>query len=287
MQKKTNLIEVGCSLFYQTYSVLLLGNKKSSSYYLSRKGVACFGDVFIHINRTKETDSKIKAAKLRVLIGIDPKINTTDNHDNFCVLSRDEIYQWLNELTYFFSDHSLSYKVSEKKVGERNFIEVIIKIYNLHAYYIKWLLTYIRLLSEQPCSWVLREAFTLKQTVEDFKELPLLSVFMFIWSFLRGYHAFSAGSLTPMYFEPLSFDAIKKALEEKPKNNCGVDKWFEDSFRGKRRPIDLQSYSTKILERFISKELVNKEVLEGIIPKSTFEAYQELLKIIQNKKKEE
>lgn len=277
-------LNVSCLSFYQTYSVLVLGSKKNTKTYLKRKEAACFSDVFWFVRGTNIT--KIKAAKLRVLIGVDPKVNTTKNLNNLCILTREEVYQWLDELSVFFSENSLSYRILEKEEDEIGFIEVVVKVYNLPTYYIKWILTYIRLLSESPCNWVLKEVFTLKQKVEEFKELPLLSVFMFIWSFMGGWHAFSASGGNRCFI-PRSFEYIKKALTVPIRNSTAVEEWFIKNFE----KVSYSLYDSfwvscakDIRMRFHDSDIINQEILKEGINEEALNRYLKFLELIKQTK---
>lgn len=275
------LLNVSCLRYYQSYSVLTLGSKKSDSTYIKRVGAACFSNAFSWVNCTKI--SKVRVAKLRVFVGVDPDANTVKNLDNLCILTREEIYQWLDELSVLFSGKSLSYRIFEKKVDRIDFIEVVIKVYNLPTYYIKWILTYIRLLSESPCNWVLKEVFTLKQKVEEFKELPLLSVFMFIWSFIGSRHAFSAAG-AGMCFVPNSFEYLKKALKESPQTNTAVDSWFTKVFKKVSYPITDRPCASTISERFYDPNIINQEILKECINEDALNRYRKFLKLIKQTK---
>lgn len=274
-------LKLSCLGFYQTYSVLILGSKKSDSTYIKREGAACFADAFRFVRNTKHT--KVKAVKLRVLIGVDFRANTDRNLDNLCILTREEIYQWLDELSILFSKNSLSYKIFEKKINGIGFIEVVIKAYNLPTYYIKWLLTYIRLLSEGPCNWVLKEVFTLKQKIEEFKELPLLSIFVFVWSFIGSKHAFSVSTIRDCFI-PNSFEELKNALHEIPVNEYAVDSWFTKNFKIVRIPEDLLFYDDEILSRFRNQKIVNQEILKGEISEGALDRYIKFLNLIKQGK---
>lgn len=278
------LLNVSCLSYYQTYSVLALGSKKNTNTYIKRRGAACFSDVFRFVRETKIT--KVKAAKLRVLIGVDLKANTVKNLDNLCILTREEVYQWLDELSVLFSENSLSYRILEKEVDGIGFIEVVVKVYDLPTYYIKWILTYIRLLSESPCNWVLKEVFTLKQKVEEFKELPLLSVFMFIWSFMGGWHAFSASS-GDRCFIPRSFEYLKKALKVSRQGNTSVEEWFIKNFEKvsySLSDISWISCAKDIRMRFRDSNIVNQEILKGCINEDALNRYLKFLELIKQTK---
>lgn len=277
-------LNVSCLRYYQTYSVLVIGSKKNTKTYLKRKEAPCFSDVFRFVRETNIT--KVKAAKLRVLIGVDLKANTIKNLDNLCILTREEVYQWLDELSVLFSENSLSYRILEKEVDGIGFIEVVVKVYNLPTYYIKWILTYIRLLSESPCNWVLKEVFTLKQKVEEFKELPLLSVFMFIWSSMGGYHAFSASGENGCFI-PRSFEYIKKALNEPIRNSTSVEGWFIKNFE----KVSYSLYDSfwvpcakDIKMRFRDSDIVNQEILKECINKDALNRYLKFLELIKQTK---
>lgn len=278
------LLNISCLSFYQTYSVLALGSKKSDSTYIKKVRAACFSNAFSWVGGTKI--SKVRAAKLRVLVGVDPEANTVKNLDNLCILTREEVYQWLDELSVLFSENSLSYRILEKKVGGIGFIEVVVKVYDLPTYYIKWILTYIRLLSESPCNWVLKEVFTLKQKVEEFKELPLLSVFMFIWSFMGGWHAFSA-SRENRCFIPRSFEYLKKALKVSHQGNTSVEEWFIKNFEKvsySLSDISWISCAKDIRMRFRDPNIVNQEILKECINEDALNRYLKFLELIKQTK---
>lgn len=277
-------LNISCLRFYQTYSVLILGSKKNTKTYLKRRGAACFSDVFRFVRETSIT--KVKAAKLRVLVGVDLKANTVKSLDNLCILTKEEVYQWLDELSVLFSENSLSYRILEKEVDGIGFIEVVIKVYNLPTYYIKWILTYIRLLSESPCNWVLKEVFTLKQKVEEFKELPLLSVFMFIWSFIGERHAFSASGRNGCFI-PRSFEYIKEAFNVPIQKSTSVEEWFIKNFERVFYSLYdsfLASCARDIGMRFHNSNIVNQEILKECINEDALNRYLKFLELIKQTK---
>lgn len=278
----------------QTYSAIAVNSKNEISLKVYQRSAACFGTTYGIINRMGRSTSLAKKIRLRVTMYTDPEANIQNNINNVVFLKREQIIQWMDELCVMFQAYGLTYKIIDTQIQRypgssrtpANYfsaIHIVVKAQSISYFWIKWILSYIRLMSETTCSWVLPEAFTLRELIPELKTYPILSTFMFIWSSCQAVHAFTTDLSREglgggcKIFTPRTMDYLIDTISKKYPANGGVDRWHEGNFRPTRFSLTGPSFQEMIRQcwkcRFNDDKYIRECVLVGQIPDNILELY--------------
>lgn len=277
----------------QTYSAIAVNSKNKISLKVYQRSAACFGTTYGIINKMERSTSLAKKIRLRVTMYTDPEANIRNNINNVVFLKREQIIQWMDELCVMFQAYGLTYKIIDTQIrcysssshSPKYFsaIHIVVKAQSISYFWIKWLLSYIRLMSETTCSWVLPEAFTLRELIPELKAYPVLSTFMFIWSSCQAVHAFTANPSREWLrggckiFTPRTMDYLIDTISKKYSAQKGIDRWHEENFRPTRFSSTGLSFQEMIQQcwkrRFNDDKYIRECVLVGQIPDNILELY--------------
>lgn len=300
-----------------SYSVVLVKSSKLC-HRLFRNNDACFASSWSYI-RNSNSPKKYDKVRIRISACTDAKINIECNQDNLVCLKEAQVIEWLDHLCEIFSKYSLTYKIIpatiytgyEYHTGDAlKGIHIVVKAQNIPGFYVKWIMSYVRLIYEGSTSLVLRETFTLRNLIPELKDLPLLSAFMFVNTTGTDTHAFSARvyrkaiqSETRVY-TPRTLESIQKVVNacNFPCPNVYIDKWHEEVFLPRRVPyefaegLDFKEIADKIWYtishpnapktnglapfRFGGKTYVREYVFQDKIPEPIVDLYKAMYKEI-------
>lgn len=259
-------LNVGLLNLRVNYSVVLVKDNKLCRRTF-RNNDACFSSSWSYI---KNSDSPKEYDKVRIRISActDANINILCEQDNLVCLKEVQVIEWLDHLCEIFSKYSLTYKIIpatiytgyEYHTGDAlKGIHIVVKAQNIPGFYVKWIMSYVRLIYEGSTSLVLRETFTLRNLIPELKYLPLLSAFMFVNTTGRDTHAFTAmvtrTAMQPKtcIFTPRTLKSIQKVVNAHnfPDPYVYIDKWHEEVFLPR-------SVSYEFVEKLGFKEIANK-----------------------------
>ena len=283
--------------YIENYSVLAIkkdkryknGGKLVSKIYAHH--AACFAKAYKDVHELSYySDSLItlKSIRLRDTVYIDPDATSVSSYNNFVSLEPEQVVEYMDQLVELFSENNLSYKLIKTKYDKLDALHVIVKAENINAYYIKWILAYIRYMTESPCSWALREAFTLRKELPELKDFPLLSILIFIWSTVGTYHALSLNAGAYIY-APLTFPTLKKCIYKPFRNTWGVDRWFYMYFPNKQILDKWPATNANEIcesaecQRFRHFPYVRKYVCMDQIPEKMIEYYKKMFDTVKDK----
>lgn len=246
-------LNVGLLNLRASYSVVLVKDNKLCRRTFKNND-ACFSSSWAYIknsNSPKEYDK----VRIRISACTDANINILCEQNNLVCLKEVQVIEWLDHLCEIFSKYSLTYKIIpatiytgyEYHTGDAlKGIHIVVKAQNIPGFYIKWIMSYVRLIYESSTSLVLRETFTLRNLIPELKYLPLLSAFMFVNTTGRDTHAFTAmvargaiQSETRVY-TPRTLESIQKVVNARnfPCLGVYIDKWHEEVFLPRRVPYE-------------------------------------------------
>ena len=301
-QVLANMLELS-----QTYSVVILKGRGNLDFKYRANNAVCFGAVFTHVNKRGSSLACSKKIRLRVTMYTDPKANIQNNVNNVVFLKREQIIQWMDELCIMFQAYNLTYKIINTKLSHYvgckplDGIHIVVKAQNIGHFWIKWILSYIRLMSEAPCSFVLPEAFTLRECIPELKAYPVLSTFMFIWSTCTLVHAFTADSNHNSEkgeyraFVPRTMTYLIDAVSKKVAACKSIDNWHKQEFTPKKFVLDPKDYPVSVNlhnlvrecfgkrgeYRFTSNKYIREYVLVGKIPDKILKLYKDCFEKIK------
>lgn len=246
-------LNIGFMNLRANYSVVLVKDGKLC-HRRFRNNDACFSTSWSYI---RNSASPIKYDKVRIRISActDANINILCEQNNLVCLKEVQVIEWLDHLCEIFSKYSLTYKIIpatiytgyEYHTGDAlKGIHIVVKAQNIPGFYIKWIMSYVRLIYESSTSLVLRETFTLRNLIPELKDLPLLSAFMFVNTTGIDTHAFTAmvarGFRHPetRMYTPRTLESIQKAVNARnfPCPGVYIDKWHEEIFFPRRVPYE-------------------------------------------------
>lgn len=260
-------LNIGFMNLRATYSVVLVKGGKLC-HRLFRNNDACFSSSWSYI-RNSASPKEYDKVRIRISACTDAKINIECNQDNLVCLKEAQVIEWLDHLCEIFSKYSLTYKIIpatiytgyEYHTGDAlKGIHIVVKAQNIPGFYIKWIMSYVRLIYEGSTSLLLRETFTLRNLIPELKDLPLLSAFMFVNTTGRDTHAFSAMIAREFsrYYEirvytPRTLESIQKVVNARnfPCPDVRIDKWHEEVFLPRK-------VSYESTERLGFKEIADK-----------------------------
>lgn len=259
-------LNVGLLNLRANYSVVLVKDNKLCRRTF-RNSDACFSSSWAYI---KNSDSPKEYDKVRIRISActDANINILCEQNNLVCLKEVQVIEWLDHLCEIFSKYSLTYKIIpatiytgyEYHTGDAlKGIHIVVKAQNIPGFYVKWIMSYVRLIYESSTSLVLRETFTLRNLIPELKYLPLLSAFMFVNTTGRDTHAFTAMvtrtamQLETRVYTPRTLESIQKVVNAHnfPDPYVYIDKWHERVFLPRR-------VSYEFVEKLGFKEIANK-----------------------------
>ena len=264
--KEIQRFNVGLLNLRASYSVVLVKDNKLCCRTFKNND-ACFSSSWAYIknsNSPKEYDK----VRIRISACTDANINILCEQNNLVCLKEVQVIEWLDHLCEIFSKYSLTYKIIpatiytgyEYHTGDAlKGIHIVVKAQNIPGFYIKWIMSYVRLIYESSTSLVLRETFTLRNLIPKLKYLPLLSAFMFVNTTGRDTHAFTAmvtrTAMQPKtcIFTPRTLKSIQKVVNAHnfPDPYVYIDKWHEGVFLPRR-------VSYEFVEKLGFKEIANK-----------------------------
>lgn len=264
--KEIQRLNVGLLNLRTSYSVVLVKDNKLCCRTFKNND-ACFSSSWAYIknsNSPKEYDK----VRIRISACTDANINILCEQNNLVCLKEVQVIEWLDHLCEIFSKYSLTYKIIpatiytgyEYHTGDAlKGIHIVVKAQNIPGFYIKWIMSYVRLIYESSTSLVLRETFTLRNLIPKLKYLPLLSAFMFVNTTGRDTHAFTAmvtrTAMQPKtcIFTPRTLKSIQKVVNAHnfPDPYVYIDKWHEGVFLPRR-------VSYEFVEKLGFKEIANK-----------------------------
>lgn len=264
--KEIQRLNVGSLNLRASYSVVLVKDNKLCCRTFKNND-ACFSSSWAYIknsNSPKEYDK----VRIRISACTDANINILCEQNNLVCLKEVQVIEWLDHLCEIFSKYSLTYKIIpatiytgyEYHTGDAlKGIHIVVKAQNIPGFYIKWIMSYVRLIYESSTSLVLRETFTLRNLIPELKYLPLLSAFMFVNTTGRDTHAFTAmvtrTAMQPKtcIFTPRTLKSIQKVVNAHnfPDPYVYIDKWHEGVFLPRR-------VSYEFVEKLGFKEIANK-----------------------------
>lgn len=246
-------LNVGLLNLRANYSVVLVKDNKLCRRTLKNSD-ACFSSSWAYIKKSNSPKEYDKV-RIRISACTDANINILCEQDNLVCLKEVQVIEWLDHLCEIFSKYSLTYKIIpatiytgyEYHTGDAlKGIHIVVKAQNIPGFYIKWIMSYVRLIYESSTSLVLRETFTLRNLIPELKYLPLLSAFMFVNTTGRDTHAFTAmvtrtaiQSETRVY-TPRTLESIQKVVNARnfPCPGVYIDKWHEEVFLPRRVPYE-------------------------------------------------
>lgn len=135
------------------------------------------------------------------------KVMTEEGHNNVCLFNKSEIEKHLKEIQQI---HDFNYEIKQHK--DRYTITIDI---TAHALYIKFILTWIRLLYEFPNNVLYCEAIKLHK-LPEFHDMNLLSVYNLVCSTMYDIadSSFESGFIYPARFtEPITYDELKRRIQ--------------------------------------------------------------------------
>lgn len=259
-------LNVGLLNLRANYSVVLVkGNKLCHR--LFRNNDACFSSSWSYI-RNSNSPKEYDKVRIRISACTDAKINIECSQENLVCLKEAQVIEWLDHLSEIFSKYSLTYKIIPATIytGYEYYtgsalkgIHVVVKAQNIPGFYVKWIMSYVRLIYEGSTSLVLRETFTLRNLIPELKDLPLLSAFMFVNTTGMDTHAFTAmvarGFRPPetRIYTPRTLESIQKVVNARnfPSPTVYIDKWHEEVFLPR-------SVSYESAENLSFREMANK-----------------------------
>lgn len=264
--KEIQRLNVGLLNLRASYSVVLVKDNKLC-HRTFKNNDACFSSSWAYIknsNSPKEYDK----VRIRISACTDANINILCEQNNLVCLKEVQVIEWLDHLCEIFSKYSLTYKIIpatiytgyEYHTGDAlKGIYIVVKAQNIPGFYIKWIMSYVRLIYESSTSLVLRETFTLRNLIPELKYLPLLSAFMFVNTTGRDTHAFTAmvtrtaTQLETRVYTPRTLESIQKVVNAHnfPDPYVYIDKWHEGVFLPRR-------VSYEFVEKLGFKEIANK-----------------------------
>lgn len=259
-------LNVGLLNLRASYSVVLVKDNKLCRRTFKNND-ACFSSSWAYIknsNSPKEYDK----VRIRISACTDANINIVCEQNNLVCLKEVQVIEWLDHLCEIFSKYSLTYKIIpatiytgyEYHTGDAlKGIHIVVKAQNIPGFYIKWIMSYVRLIYESSTSLVLRETFTLRNLIPELKYLPLLSAFMFVNTTGRNTHAFTAmvtrtaTQLETRVYTPRTLESIQKVVNAHnfPDPYVYIDNWHEGVFLPRR-------VSYEFVEKLGFKEIANK-----------------------------
>lgn len=315
--KEIQRLNVGLLNLRTSYSVVLVKDNKLCCRTFKNND-ACFSSSWAYIknsNSPKEYDK----VRIRISACTDANINILCEQDNLVCLKEVQVIEWLDHLCEIFSKYSLTYKIipatiytgNEYHTGDAlKGIHIVVKAQNIPGFYVKWIMSYVRLIYEGSTSLVLRETFTLRNLIPELKYLPLLSAFMFVNTTGRDTHAFTAmvtrTAMQPKtcIFTPRTLKSIQKVVNAHnfPDPYVYIDKWHEEVFLPRRVPyefaeeLDFKGIANKIWYtvshpdtpkmnglahfRFTMTTYVKECVLQDKIPEPIVDLYKAMYKEI-------
>lgn len=264
--KEIQRLNVGLLNLRASYSVVLVKDNKLCRRTFKNND-ACFSSSWAYIknsNSPKEYDK----VRIRISACTDANINILCEQNNLVCLKEVQVIEWLDHLCEIFSKYSLTYKIipatiytgCEYHTGDAlKGIHIVVKAQNIPGFYIKWIMSYVRLIYEGSTSLVLRETFTLRNLIPELKYLPLLSAFMFVNTTGRDTHAFTAmvtrtaTQLETRVYTPRTLESIQKVVNAHnfPDPCVYIDNWHEGVFLPR-------SVSYEFVEKLGFKEIANK-----------------------------
>lgn len=316
--KEIQRLNIGFMNLRTNYSVILVkGNKLC--YGLFKNNDACFSSSWSYI-RNSDSPKEYDKVRIRISACTDAQINIAHSQDNLVYLKETQVIEWLDHLCEIFSKYNLTYKIIPATIytGYKCYtgsalkgIHIVVKAQNIPGFYVKWIMSYVRLIYEGSTSLVLRETFTLRNLIPELKDLPLLSAFMFVNTTGMDTHAFSAmvargaiQSETRVY-TPRTLESIQKVVNARnfPCPGVYIDKWHEEVFLPRRVPyefaegLDFKGIANKIWYtvshpdtpkkpmggypfRFTTTTYVKKCVLQDKIPEPIVDLYKAMYKEI-------
>lgn len=238
-------LNIGFMNLRANYSVVLVKGGKLCCR-LFKNSDACFSSSWSYI-RNSHSPKKYDKVRIRISACTDAKINIECSQDNLVCLKEAQVIEWLDHLCEIFSKYSLTYKIIPATIytgyechtgSALKGIHVVVKAQNIPGFYVKWIMSYVRLIYEGSTSLVLRETFTLRNLIPELKDLPLLSAFMFVNTTGTDTHAFTAmvarGFRHPetRIYTPRTLESIQKVVNARnfPCPGVYIDKWHEEVF---------------------------------------------------------
>lgn len=300
-------LNVGLLNLWANYSVVLVKDNKLCRRTF-RNSDACFSSSWAYI---KNSDSPKEYDKVRIRISActDANINILCEQNNLVCLKEVQVIEWLDHLCEIFSKYSLTYKIIpatiytgyEYHTGDAlKGIHIVVKAQNIPGFYIKWIMSYVRLIYESSTSLVLRETFTLRNLIPELKYLPLLSAFMFVNTTGRDTHAFTVmvtqTAMQPKtcIFTPRTLKSIQKVVNARnfPSPTVYIDRWHEEVFFPRcvsyesAENLSFREMANKITNklahfRFDEPTYVREYVFQDKIPEPIVDLYKAMYKKIR------
>ena len=259
-------LNIGFMNLRANYSVILVKGGKLC-HRLFRNCDPCFANSWIYIknsNSPKEYDK----VRIRISACTDAQINIAHSQDNLVYLKEAQVIEWLDHLCEIFSQYNLTYKIIPATIytgyeyhtgSALKGIHIVVKAQNIPGFYVKWIMSYVRLIYEGSTSLLLRETFTLRNLIPELKDLPLLSAFMFVNTTGRDTHAFSAKvdreaiQFETRVYTPRTLESIQKVVNARnfPRPDVRIDNWHEEVFLPRK-------VSYESTERLGFKEIADK-----------------------------
>lgn len=238
-------LNIGFMNLRANYSVVLVKGDKLC-YRCFKNSDACFSSSWSYI-RNSASPKKYDKVRIRISACTDARINIVHSQENLVCLKEAQVIEWLDHLCEIFSKYSLTYKIIPATIytgyeyhagSALKGIHVVVKAQNIPGFYVKWIMSYVRLIYEGSTSLVLRETFTLRNLIPELKDLPLLSAFMFVNTTGIDTHAFTAmvarGFRHPetRIYTPRTLESIQKVVNARnsPCPDVYIDKWHEEIF---------------------------------------------------------
>lgn len=247
-------LNVGFMNLRANYSVVLVKGDKLC-HRLFRNNDACFSSSWSYIGNSP-SPKKYNKVRIRISACTDARINIVHNQENLVYLKEAQVIEWLDHLCEIFSKYSLTYKIIPATIytgyeyhtgSALKGIHVVVKAQNIPGFYVKWIMSYVRLIYEGSTSLVLRETFTLRNLIPELKDLPLLSAFMFVNTTGMDTHAFTAMVARGFVkypetrvYTPRTLESIQKVVNARnfPYPGVYIDKWHEEVFFPRKVPYE-------------------------------------------------
>lgn len=170
--------------------------------YVEEDWHCCFGDF------TKEYDTSIYSQKFSITLWkLRSKAMTEEGHNNVCLLNVNGIKKHLEEIQQI---HEFKYEVVP--YCDKYVIHIDIKA---HSLYIKFILTWIRLLYEFPHNVLYCEALKLRKFPE-FSDMNILSIYNLVCSTMRNTIAVGSEEgfiYTTRFTEPITYKELQERIE--------------------------------------------------------------------------
>lgn len=296
-----NKINFRCLNYTCQYSYTIVGPRKKI-YYGNYEHEACFSRLYGQVGRLSNKATKIRGAVLRIKVFEDPEANTHFRWNNWTPLKRSEIEEYLDELTRMFNEapgeSKLTYELHDKVLKDRttysnkepksiNYVEVHIKVWNIYAYWLKWIAAYVRYMTETPCNLCLAETFTLREKFPELREFPILSVFMLPWTTaVSCAHALSVYQTTGIW-KPISWDKLVKSINTAKTNSTYVDNYFKTTFKVVNAEYLAFDYFKRPLQSKVNEghwtsntEMIKQVILPRTLRESDEAMYREMFRIV-------